>query len=124
MNNTGLIQKMELEEFVKSSKMTDVRNAIKQANDTNIILETIANKFDNIVAYIDWDICMLDNYVNEGNIAWIEIVLAELEGKLETIQDKDFATNVNALAKLLGIETKAKANVDKEKIRKAFWFAK
>ncbi len=66
---------------------------------------------------ICWMLCLSASIWADINS--IEVYAAELEAKLEVIEDKDLAKAIDVLANLFGIEVKSRKVADKAETRKA-----
>lgn len=116
------VKRMEIEDFIKSGKLAEIKNLNKELDETVVRLLWVSQKLQVQVWVVDWAVYMLEDALRKNDIETVNVRVEEVSALLEALQVKDFATPVMKLAEIFWLNEKAKKTDVKKASAKALGF--
>lgn len=114
----SLIREAQLEKFKNSGAIQSTLLAIDSATETAELFFVLTNKLDELATSLAFDVAMINEYDQQGEIQSLESLVETVHTKLEVFEDLKLLVKVDELAKILKVK-KEKAKSKKEDVAKS-----
>ena len=116
---TNLVEQKRLEDFKASGRVEKIVSATEKLDTQTVVLHGIAGKLANIVHTFQNDSYLLENALEENDIAGIEHYADIIDAKLDALDTKAIKTAISALSEAFGIEVVSTTKPTKDEAKKA-----